>query len=311
MPDVTRFRVGDYEFTDYDVIRPEDHVYRPNRGKKGDKTGPYSGIEARADIVRAENSDGEEVLLKINRHDYLTPWPVSPADNISVMREIAGIEHENLLTPDEVLHEPVHRVREHSNGEYLSQASDFKIVDSYYDEEGEYQVERGEERVVEVYSDIIEQPTLAEWAEPPVDSETARHIVGDILEAAAELNDRDVMHFDIRMPNVFIDPETREATLYDFNISTPPFDYEGHAKDDGYLRHPPEFMDGGEIDFQYDVWKTGVLWAKLVLETKSYKIVGPSEETVSNQDREAMMQSYDADREVRFADCREMLDAVR
>ncbi|XP_051734848.1 serine/threonine-protein kinase pim-2-like [Ctenopharyngodon idella] len=90
--------------------------------------------------------------------------------------------------------------------------------------------------------------------------ELARHLMQQVIDAAAVCCSRGVFHRDIKMPNLLVNTETLEVKLIDFGCgdllrSSPYLTYSGTAR---YC--PPEYFKKGEYHAkQATVWSLGVL----------------------------------------------------
>lgn len=255
----TRYRVGDYEFGEKDIFYPPNsYTFEPDNQRK--KSEPHY---SRCDMVEAEGSEGEDVVLKINRYDFqVFPFPLQ--EHIEALEEVSGEEHPNLITPVDVLDEPIYYAEE--GGGRASQERRILL-----DRDFEEAEEQNYNRLVEVYDERTELPIVTDYFREAMRKgdmglETGLCIARDIAEAASNLHSRGIVHHDIELRNVFFDPEDEEAHLFDLNDVSYPYEHGGLDRDSNqgkYWELAPEFVEG-QLDRRYDVWRMGRALVRLV-----------------------------------------------
>jgi len=150
---------------------------------------------------------------------------------------IVNLNHPNLLVPDEVFTE--------------------------------------EDRVIEV-SQYCKWPTLDKHHTScsRIPFQSVVKILKEVAHGMEVLHGEGIIHHDLRDTNIFVDPKTLEAKIFDFNLSQVPY-----RLDEGIDSHnnpPPEYKEGKcQIDFQFDVYQFGYMcmWFTHHPVGKDWKIV--------------------------------------
>lgn len=290
IPDTSDFRVREFEFSKEDRLWPnndrlEKHIKR--RGRHNE-------------IYRAEDREGREVVVKINRPDRVekSDYKCTVSGNKEAYSRLQRVSNPNLVTPLESFVGDVKYFFESEKGR-----SEFDAMNDYH---------------IVVLDECVEWPTLKallsdeESSVEKGDPKMARDIVESVASGLAVVHDEDVVHQDVQFRNIFFDPETRDVKLYDFDHAHIPYFVDQHEEGDYCLRYPPELVDGGLMDQQWDVYSLGGLWFQLAHGVKSYKEPWNIEsddlnEDVPEIDNEIMTNCIYPDREERYDDAGELL----
>lgn len=165
----------------------------------------------------------------------------------------------------------------------------------------------------EVY-DFIDLPTLDKVfgrLEKP-EGWTFSHALGIARQLTASLgimHDQGFIHHDVRAGNLFMDPQSFEVKLFDYNSVRKPY-YLGTGIQ-SWNDTPPEYQLGNtQIDFSFDVYQAGML---LVRMTHNYDF-GSKKMVLCVETPEAaleiMRKACHGQREERFANCKEFHNAL-
>jgi serine/threonine protein kinase len=103
-----------------------------------------------------------------------------------------------------------------------------------------------------------------------------------LLQAVAWIHEKGVMHLDIKPANIMVTPDYRRGVLIDFGLARTTADnpYTGVFGTEGY--QPPEFWNGEEEDFAFDIFSLGATFYELLYGKEAVQ-VDPGTKALGNK----------------------------
>ncbi len=229
-----------------------------------------------SDIFDAEDKSGKKYIIKKNK------FRIVDETNRAFLEWIMKNPHPNLLAPLEI--------REESPG---------KLTEIYGSVEWP------------LFSALFSKMFPFEGNRGSLEFNDTLKIIEQVTSAIGYIHLHGFVHHDVRAGNMFLNPESLDVKLFDYNLTQRPYFLDRRI--DSWDDEPPECMVGNTVvDFGYDVYKAGSVLFSMTHAFFPGKYKKRSlRPGIPLEALPVINKAYSGNNEERYRDCNEMLEAIK